>query len=411
MRHDLDRFASIPRGRCPEREDRFRDVFLDRDRNVLGLHLVRVHRSELEHDRLIADHAARIERERESVRRHDGLLAVAFHDPIHLLRAAGFRRERETPAFQHGHFHFWEPELVVGLHHWADQRLQRLLVLVLKSNPVGRSSHLRDAHLVDVADEIVIVVPAADPQPGRALDVQHGFRGGVELAVDVDFAVFALVRVDDVNPFPERQTGLAPHVGEIAVDVDVRRTAELHSDLAAASAAFVSPADDRRVRRLRPEPRFRAVGTRARGIVGNLVATEDALPPDEVARRTDDSNRRCRPGILRLQCFGLVLHRPTHVQDADEVVRLVEHRLTIGFVLRVGLAPVELDLLPGIALNLRHPHPNAGNAFVRVPLFDLVREGFARVRREAEILPVYLYLAEVEEVLVQANEKRKAFDG
>src|SRR5262249_19029284 len=147
-----------------------------------------------------------------------------------------------------------QPELLARLHHRADQRLQRLLVFVFEANPVGRPRDPGDAHLVDVANEVVVVVPPADPQPDRGFDVEGRFPGGIELAVQVDPTPAALIRVRDVNPLAQRNAGFAPDVGEIAVDVEVWRAAELHPNLAAATAALVAPAEDRRVRPLRSDP-------------------------------------------------------------------------------------------------------------------------------------------------------------
>src|SRR5205823_5313581 len=135
-----------------------------------------------------------------------------------------------------------------------DQRLQGLLVLEFKPYPIRGPRHFGDPHLIDVADEVVIVVPPADPHPRRALDVQHWLGRAVEPAVDVNPAVPSAVGVYDMNPLRHGESRFALHVGKIAVHVEVRRAAKLHAHFTSPPAPFVTPTENRRIRSFRPEP-------------------------------------------------------------------------------------------------------------------------------------------------------------
>ena len=129
---------------------------------------------------------------------------------------------------------------------------------------------------------------------------------------------------------------------------------------------------------LGPEPSLRTVRTRSGGIIGNHLAAKNPLSAGKMSRLANDARGRRGAGILRLQRPGLILHGPIHVPDAQVAVRVVEYGRSAGFAGRFGLAPIQLDLLPRIPCDGRDAHPNAGRAVRRIPLLDLVGEGFAR---------------------------------
>ena len=116
------------------------------------------------------------------------------------------------------------------------QALPRTLVGVAEPDPGGGPRDLGDAYLVDVADEVIIMIPAADPEAGGGTEVQRrrATLGGVgQLAVDVDPRVAGRVGVDDVHPFPGGEGGaLDICVREVALHLHVRGAAVVHDHLA-----------------------------------------------------------------------------------------------------------------------------------------------------------------------------------
>ena len=124
-------------------------------------------------------------------------------------------------------------------------------------------------------------------------------------------------------------------------------------------------------------------------------------------RLADHSRRGRRANILRLQRADLIPHRPIHVPHAQVAVRLVEHRTAARLVGRVRLAPMNFDLLPLVAFDQRHAHPDARRALGRIPLFDLIRQRCAGAGGESNVLPACLCLREIKPVLVQSYEQRE----
>ena len=339
LRHDLDRLAPIPSGRGRELKHWLRDGLCDRYRDLDGLHFGRVDSFECQRELVISPlrtdrleayptrDSPGMERERESVSSHHRLLPVPLENPIHLLSPTSLRSNSRGLPLLHHQLLTRNGELAPRLDHWPDQRLPRLLVLILQLNPIRRPRDLRDPHLIHVAHEVVIVIPPAQPHPRGGLDVEQRLRSPIELPVDVDATVLAVIGMDDVHPLAELEYPVAVHVREVTVDVQVRRAAELHADLAAASAAFVAPADNRGVGLLDTEPRFGAVRAISRGIVGNHVAAEDPFLSGEVPGHADHARCGGGPFVLAGEGADFVLHWIVHVPDADVAVGVVEYGL------------------------------------------------------------------------------------
>src|SRR5579864_9185511 len=107
-------------------------------------------------------------------------------------------------------------------------------------------------------------------------------------------------------------------------------------------------------------------------IGGDLLPGVDSLASVEVAALADDAGGRGGPGIFGFERADLILYRFAHVPDAQISVRLVEHGLSARLARRTRVAPVQLDLLPGVALDDGDPDPDCGGPRPRVPLLDLV---------------------------------------
>ena len=147
-----------------KRERRIGNRFLDGDRNRLRRNAVRADNRALEQRLRVAAHASCIERARGAVGRDDRARLAADERPHEFLRAPDPCTNRRARAFLHRDRRIFERELVARRDNWPDCGLHRLLILVLKLHPISRARDARDAHLVNVADEVVVPVPAADPE-------------------------------------------------------------------------------------------------------------------------------------------------------------------------------------------------------------------------------------------------------
>ena len=71
---------------------------------------------------------------------------------------------------------------------------------------------------------------------------------------------------------------------------------------------------------------------------------------------------------------------------------------------------MEREPLPGLAADLRHPHPDDRLSRLPVPVLDLVGEHFSRFGREAEILTARLRRGEIEKLVVKADDDRNVVE-
>ena len=185
----FDQFASVPVCGSLQREDRFGDVLLDRNRNVVRLDLIGVDRFETERPRLVANDSAGVQRERKAIHGHNGLCAVFLEHPVNFLRPAGLCGKCGRLALQHSRLRWRHGDGITRLHQRTDQRLQGFLVFVLQPHPVCRARDFGDSHLVDIAGKTIVVVPAANPHLGEGRNCQGrvwGDRDAIKLAVQVN---------------------------------------------------------------------------------------------------------------------------------------------------------------------------------------------------------------------------------
>ena len=209
-----------------------------------------------------------------------------------------------------------------------------------------------------------------------------------------------------MHPLAERQRAVAIHVGEIAVDMNMRRAAKLHAHFAAATP-FVAPADQRRVRLPVAKPGFRAVWAAALWKARKPCAAFDALAAREMPAVADHrANRRCA-GIDGRDAADFVHERLVHVQDAAIAVLGIEHCRPARFAPSGGVAPIHRDRLPRGADDRRDANPNAGRALVGVPLFDLISQRGPAGVGEANILAMLLCLAEIERLSIERTSSGK----
>ena len=142
LRHNFDRLPSVPFRGSSEREDGLGDVIADRNRDVFGLHFVRIDHFNGERRRLFAEHSSRVERIRKPVRRHDRFTPVAFQDPKQLLSAAGLRSNSRALTFSHFKLRSRNREITARLHQRTNQRLSWFLILELQLHPFRRADDL-----------------------------------------------------------------------------------------------------------------------------------------------------------------------------------------------------------------------------------------------------------------------------
>ena len=256
-----------------------------------------------------------------------GFVAFAQERPRDPARAAGFGGHGGLGAFVDREAFGRDAELVPWLDHVADECLEGFLVVELELCPFGGPGDPGDADLVDVAFEIVIVVPPADPDAGGGGDVEgRGAAGrlGVELAVHVKSGHSLLVRVEHVGPFARRDLGLPVDVGvgEIGVDLDVGWAAELDDDLAL--RLFGSPSDDGGVGAERADPGLGGMRGGTGGEVRGLVAAGETVVAVESAGGTDDAGRGGRAGILGVGAGDFIAWRGAQMPDRGVTVRGVE---------------------------------------------------------------------------------------
>jgi len=170
---------------------------------------------------------------------------------------------------------------------------------------------------------------------------------------------------------------------------------------------LVAPRQRAAVRLLRAEPRLGAVRTRTHGEIRNLLPAENSLLPREMPCGSDHTRSRRRADILRLHRAHFIRHALTHVQHAQIAVRFIEDRLALRLTRNVRFAPVHFDFLPRVAMDLRHPHPDARRPRSRIPLLDLISQRFP-VGGKAHVISVRFRRREVEEILVQPHEQGEA---
>ena len=353
------------------------------------------------------------EAEAQGIRRQQLLAPLADQPPGDLAGAGRAQRQRLATALGHvGHRGRQARRTRAGGRQDAVQRLLRALVRVAELGPGRRAGDLRHAHLVDLADILIIVIPTADPEPGGGGDVHRAGAAGRHLggfAVHVDLRAVARVHVHHVHP-PARgeRTALDVAGGEVAVRAHVRRAAVLQDHLAL--ALFVAPADHAGVRLRRAEPDLGRVRLRARRETGDLVAPEDPRLARERPARADHAGRRLRPRILALEPARRIGRRVVEVPDRQVMVALVEDRGAIGRVRGVGLAPVQVQRLALLARQSRDPDPDRRRAARGVPRLDLVGQGLSLAIGEAQVLAPRLRLGERKPVALQAHQQGEALD-
>ena len=206
--------------------------------------------------------------------------------------------------------------------------------------------------------------------------------GTVEHPIHVELCFAFAIGVNDMRPVANRNPAGSADITarEVAIHLNVWRTAELHHDFAL--SLFVAPGNQRCVRSLGTEPNFGGVGVRAGGIVQNLVSAEDALAAGQMPSCTDNALCGRRACVCAGQRAGIVAHRIVHVPNAEIAIRFIEDRLAIGLAGRIRVAPMQLDLLPRIPRDQRHAHPDASETLRSIPLFNLKREPLAGGRRK-----------------------------
>ena len=358
-------------------------------------------------------HSSRVERVGEPIRRHDRLAPVVPQNPQHLLGAARLRGNRRALIFSHRKLWLRDREFIPRLDEGTDQRLVRLLILELQLHPFRRTHDLRNTHFIEIANEVVVVVPATKVQSRWRSEIERpAFPdvGAVEHAINVELCFPFAIGVDDVRPIAHRNAAGPIDVAtrEVAIHLNVRRTAILHDDLAL--PLLVAPGNQRRVRSFGTEPNLGAVRARAGRVVRNHVAAEDSLAVREMPRRADHALSRRRACVCAGQCARVVADRIIHVPDAEIPVRLVEHRLAIGLTGRAGIAPMQLDLLPRVPRDDRHAHPHTPDTLRGIPLFNLKCKLLAGARREPQVVSIGLRLSEVKEVAMQPHEHGELLD-
>ena len=87
---------------------------------------------------------------------------------------------------------------------------------------------------------------------------------------------------------------------------------------------------------------------------------------------SDDSLRRLRAGIARLDSAGRIADRIIHVENGDMAIGSAKNGGPVGARGRRGIPPVKRESLPSLAADLRHAHPDDGPASIVVPGLDLV---------------------------------------
>ena len=202
-RHDLDRFPAIPGRRRLEREDRIGDRLADLDRDIDRLRVLRIDGAEPERGLLVPRHPPGVDGAMKRVSGDDRFLATAGENPRDLERPAGPGGERGRLPLGDLDSLGGDAEIKARPDEMADKRLERFLVFVVELRPGGGADDIRHPDLVNVPGEVVLVVPAADPHPRRAGDLQRGrvgSRRAVEDTVDVEERFSLGVRVNDMHP-------------------------------------------------------------------------------------------------------------------------------------------------------------------------------------------------------------------
>ena len=64
---------------------------------------------------------------------------------------------------------------------------------------------------------------------------------------------------------------------------------------------------------------------------------------------------------------------------------------------------MDFDFLCGVAFDFGNSHPDGCMGIFRVPLFDLVSEGYATDGGEADIGPLVICLLEIKKIFVETN--------
>ena len=413
-RNNFNGLPSIPARRRFQRDDRFRNVFRDRDRDVPGLYSVRKHGLALQRQRGVRRHSTSRQREGKPVHRRERFHAVPFESPINLLRSTRLGHDHDALAFQHFDRGFAQGKFRALLHDGADQRLHGVLIFVLQLHPVRRTGDARDPHLVNVAD-VTEVCPAhpADAHHDVFDDRHRGLvvTSAIEPAVHVDFIGAVFIGCGDVIPLSQdrhrRGTGSAGPVGSPA-QTRGRADVEAHfiavTRFAIEPRGVAAPVKNRRPRQFRTEPRLRSERAIAERIVGDVRAAENALAAREMTRLADEAGGSGRALILGRERFEFIPQRPVHVQHAHVAVLGIEHRRTFRLGRGIRLSPMNFNLLPVVAFDLRDEHPDVRRSVRGIPLLDLIRERRARAGRETNVLPVRLRLAEIKKVLVQPHQ-------
>ena len=171
----------------------------------------------------------------------------------------------------------------------------------------------------------------------------------------------------------------------------------------------VSPHDNAVVPAQRPDPGLGGMRIGTRGKCRGILPALNPAFSVEMQAFADDGTASRGADILGLERAHVVfrrINRIAHVHDDHVPVGLVEHGRSLGFGGRIGLAPVHLDFLAGIAPDQRNADPDAGLPGGRVPLLDLVGQRLA-IRREADIVAFGICLAEIKIPPVQPHQQGK----